>query len=156
MRSIRSVLFVLAIVCTHATPSVAQNAQSALWEAAIAGDTSAIRKAVTEGARVDSLDTRTSRNGRHALNWAAWFNRVDAARLLIELKAPLEAVNYTGFTALHHAAENGSIDVARLLLAAGADPDHGNSEGKKPAETARERGHNAIAELIDKSSRKVK
>lgn len=43
-----------------------------------AGDTLAIRQAVADGAVVDSLDTRTTRNGRRALNWAARYGRVDA------------------------------------------------------------------------------
>ena len=134
----------------------AQDAQSRLWDGAIAGDTTAIRMAVKEGAKIDSLDTRTNRNGRYALNWAAWGNRVAAVKLLLELKAPLEAENYTGFTALHHAAENGSLDVARLLLAAGADPDHPNKSGNTPLITATERGHDAVAKLLEAAPRKKK
>ncbi len=130
-------------------PVAAQDAQSRLWDAAIAGDTAAIRQAAAEGARVDSLDTRTSRNGRRALNWAALNDRVDAIALLLELGAPLDAENYTGFSALHHAAEVGSLAAARALLAAGADPAHANLEGVLPATTARENGNDAVAALLE-------
>ncbi len=134
----------------------AQDAQSRLWDAAIAGDTAAIRKAVADGARVDSLDTRTNRNGRYALNWAAWYNRVDAVKLLIALKASLEAENNTGFTALSHAAEHGSLEAARILLDGGADPDHANQSGNTPQVIAEARGHTALATLLEAAPRKKK
>jgi ankyrin repeat protein len=155
MRSSHAAL--LAIALLAAAPALsAQDPQSRLWDAAMAGDTAAIRAAIHEGAKIDSLDTRRNANGRFALNWAAWYNRVDAVKLLLELKAALEAVNRTGFTALHHAAESGSLDVARVLLAAGADPDHTNDMGFTPAFTATERGHPEIAQLLDEASRKKK
>jgi ankyrin repeat protein len=155
MRLPQVFLVALAILCINSVEPVnAQDAQSRLWDAAIAGDTTAIRSAVNNGARVDSLDTRTSKNGRRALNWAAWHNRADAVKVLLQLKALIEAENLTGFTPLHHAAENGAIDVVRVLLAAGAKPDHGNFAGKLPAETARELGHNDIAALLEAAVRK--
>jgi ankyrin repeat protein len=157
MRLQRSVLLIFSLFgISAARPLAAQDAQSRLWDAAIAGDTAAIRKAISEGARVDSLDTRNNRNGRLALNWAALNNQVAAIKLLLELKAPIEGENLTGFTALNHAAESGSIDAARALLAAGADPDHGNKMGYKPADTATERGHMELAKLIDAAPRKQK
>src|SRR5512145_2304367 len=102
-------------------PAAAQDAQGRLWEASIAGDTAAIRKAVADGAKVDSLDVRRSRNGRRPLNWAALQNHPAAVELLLALGAPLEGENLTGFTALNHAAEAGALEATRALLAAGAD-----------------------------------
>src|SRR5688500_9371310 len=81
-------------------PLYGQDAQARLWDAAISGDTLAIRQAVAEGAVVDSLDTRRNPNGRRALNWAAWHGKVDAIRVLLELGAPIEGENRTGFSAL--------------------------------------------------------
>ena len=131
---------------------LAQDAQSRLWDAAIAGDTLAIRQAVADGAKIDSLDTRRNANGRFALNWAAWHNRVPAIQLLIALGAPLEAENRTGFSALHHAAEAGSLEAARALLAAGADPGHRNRAGFLPVETATERGNESVAALLEEAA----
>lgn len=133
-------------------PLLAQDAQSRLWDAAIAGDTLAIRQAVADGAKIDSLDTRRNPNGRLALNWAAWHNRVPAIQLLIALGAPLEAENRTGFSALHHAAEAGSLEAARALLAAGADPAHRNRAGFLPVETATERGNDSVAALLQEAA----
>jgi ankyrin repeat protein len=130
-----------------------QDPQVRLWEAAISGDTMELAAALAAGAKVDSLDTRRSENGRRALNYAALNNRANAIRFLLTRDAAIEATNLTGFTALHHAAEAGSLEAARVLLAAGADPKHGNHQGQKPAERARQEGHTAVAELIEAAER---
>src|SRR5205085_6240814 len=110
-----SILLSVAI----AVPSVGQTAQARLWDGAVSGDTIELTRALRDGAVIDSLDLRTSQNGRRALNWAAINNRVDAVRFLLAHGASIEATNLTGYTALHHAAEHGSLEVARVLLAAG-------------------------------------
>ena len=155
MRSIRPVLFFMLCLAAPAT-LVAQDAQSRLWDAAIAGDTAALRKAMADGAKIYTLHPFTNPNGRYALNWATLNNQVDAVKLLLELKAPIEAENYTGFTALHHAAEAGSLEAAKVLLAAGADPGHTNKAGYTPQATATELGHQAVAQLLEAASRKKK
>ena len=157
MRFSRAILLPLAVLMLGTGDVLsAQDPQSRLWDAAIAGDTAAIRKAVNEGAKVDSLDTRRSQNGRFALNWAALGNHAAAVKLLLDLKAPIEAENRTGFTALNHAAEAGSLDAAKVLLAAGADPDHANKMGVTPVIVATENGHEAVAKLIEAAPRKKK
>ena len=153
MRRITMFLAALVLLATGARQAAAQDAQSQLWDASISGDTAAITQALATGAKIDSLDTRRNQNGRRPLNWAAFYNRAAAVRLLLEKGAPLEAENRTGFTPLHHAAEAGSLDAARLLLAAGADPMHANKTGAVPGETARANGHNAVADLIEAAER---
>jgi len=147
-----AVLLTLAI----ARPCASQTAQMRFWGAAISGDTVALAAALKDGARIDSLDRRTSQNGRRALNWAAINNRADAIRFLLAHGAPIEATNLTGFTALHHAAEYGSLDAARVLLAAGADPKHTNLEGVTPLARARQEGHLDVAELLEAAERGVR
>jgi ankyrin repeat protein len=153
MFSFRPLFLTLSVIAIAATarPASAQDAQSRLWDAAQTGDTAAIRKAVTDGAHVDSLDLRTSRSGRYALNWATLANKVDAVKLLLALKAPVDAENITGFTALQHAAEAGSADAAVVLLAAGADPDHINKNGMSAMDIASARGNSDVAALIQKA-----
>lgn len=151
MQKTLSILFAAGALLSGA-PLLAQDAQSRLWDAAMAGDTLAIRQAVADGAKVDSLDARRNPNGRLALNWAAWYDRVPAIRTLLALGAPLEAENRTGFSALHHAAEAGSLEAARALLTAGADPGHRNRAGFLPVETARERGNDDVAALLEEAA----
>jgi ankyrin repeat protein len=128
------------------------SAQERLWEASIAGDTTAIVQSLADGADVDSLDTRRSRNGRRALNWAALNDRAPAIRVLLAHGATLEARNHTGFTPLHHAAEAGAVNAARALLEAGADPEARNTAGNRPADIARELGHIGVGLLITNAS----
>jgi len=127
----------------------AQTPQETFWDASKVGDTVAMAKALDRGAKLQAIDTRRSRNGRAALNYAAWFDHPAAIGWLLRAGADIEAVNYTGFTALHHAAENGSLAAARILLDAGADPDHANERGWLPIDTARDRGHMKVAELLE-------
>jgi ankyrin repeat protein len=152
MRRLPPILLPTLIMAFAATVQ-AQDAQSQLWDAALTGDTALIRHAVTAGARLDSLDTRRSANGRLALNWAALNNRVPAIELLLEMGAELEAENRTGFTALHHAAEVGAFEAARALLHAGADARHTNRAGMTPAGTARENGFGPLADLLEAAAR---
>ncbi|HEX9892335.1 MAG TPA: ankyrin repeat domain-containing protein [Gemmatimonadales bacterium] len=142
-------IFLLIIGAGASAPVQAQDAQVQLWEAAISGDTTALRGALTAGAKVDSLDTRRSANGRRALNWAALNNQVPAIRLLLAAGAKIDTANRTGFTALHHAAEAGSLEAATELLKAGANPKLTNLAGVTPAQVARERGFASVAALLE-------
>ncbi len=146
---------ILIAVLLAGSSLLAQDAQGRLWDAAIAGDTLGIRQALADGAKIDSLDVRRNPNGRLALNWAAWHNRVAAIEMLLAMGAPIEAENRTGFSALHHAAEAGSLEAAQALLAAGADPMHANKAGRSPAVTAREQGNDEVAALIEESAKAV-
>src|SRR6267378_8644704 len=146
----------LLLTLAVARPCHSQTPQTRLWDAAISGDTAALAAALKDGAPIEGLDRRTSRNGRRALNWAAINNRADAIRFLLAHGAQIEATNFTGFTALHHAAEYGSLDAARVLLAAGADPKHTNLEGVTPLARARQEGHVEVAELLAAAERGVR
>ena len=141
-----------AAILLAATPLRAQDAQSAVWDASISGDTVALVKALDDGAKIDSLDTRRSQNGRMALNWAAYNNHAAAARILLDRGAPIEAKNLTGFTALHHAAEAGSLEAAEVLVARGAKLDTTNRTGATPLETAIEQGQTAMVAALKKAA----
>lgn len=149
----RARLFVLGLVlcCLGALPAAAQSAgpQDQLWDAAINGDTATMATALQRGAAIDSLDTRHNRNGRRALNWAAWYNQPDAIRFLVAHGATVNLANRTGFTPLHHAAEHGSLNAARALLALGADRSVANNDGLRPADVSRAQGHPELTALLD-------
>ena len=137
----------------QAAPAPAPAPQALLWDAAIAGDTGAILRALATGAVIDSLDTRRSRNGRRALNWAALTDHPEVIRLLLARGAQLEALNLTGNTALHHAAEAGSLNAARALLIAGADLQAINADGNRPIDIARANQRLEVVTLLEKAER---
>jgi ankyrin repeat protein len=145
-----------AALLLAATPVQAQDAQSALWDAAISGDTTEIVKALDAGAKIDSLDTRRSQNGRRPLNWAALANSAPAVRVLLARGAPIDAQNLTGFTALHHAAEAGSVETAEALIAAGAKLDIANRHGMAAVEVARDQGHTAVVDLLERAAARAR
>jgi hypothetical protein len=150
----RSLFLTLLLTSLAGTAVRAQDAQSRLWDASIAGDTVAIASALAAGANIDSLDTRWSVNGRRALNWAAFNNRGPAVRLLIARGAILNAVNLTGFTPLHHAAEAGAADALRILMDAGADMNLPNKEGSYPIDTAKARGNVEVVQILEAAAKK--
>jgi len=135
-----------------AQQSAATPVQERFWDAAISGDTVALARALAEGAVLDSLDTRQNENGRRALNWAAWYDHVDAVRFLLRRGAALEGRNRTWNTPLHHAAEAGSVGAVRVLLVAGADPTAINVGGSSPADVARRNFHPEAVALIDSAA----
>jgi ankyrin repeat protein len=71
------------------------------------------------------------------------------ARLLIERGVDVNAAQTAGYRPLHQAAVTGREDLVRMLLDAGADKTARCDRGKTPADYARERGHTAVAELLD-------
>jgi ankyrin repeat protein len=152
LRPLAIVPLAVFLLVSGPSPAIAQavpDAQARLWDAAIAGDTAAITKALADGARIDSLDVRRSLNGRRALNWAALNNQVPAIQTLLDRGAGIQLANLTGFTPLHHAAEAGATEAAMALLAAGADPTWPNDAGLTPGEVAREHGHGALADSLN-------
>jgi CubicO group peptidase (beta-lactamase class C family) len=128
------------------------NPQVRLWEAAMAGDTIEIINSLKEQADIELIDTRNSKSGRRALNWAAWFNRPETVRLLVKKGANIDAQNLTGFTALHHAAEAGSLKAAKVLLELGANTNITNQTGNNAKQTALSQNHLKIVDLIDSVS----
>jgi ankyrin repeat protein len=99
------------------------------------------------GADVGQFSETPMRNqALHAV--LALSKNVETARLLIDRGADVNAVQTAGYRPLHQAAVAGREDLVRLLLEAGADRTARCDRGKTPSEYARERGHDAVAELL--------
>ena len=130
--------------------AIRPNAQNALWIASIRGDTNAIKQALDEGARIDSLD---GQGNRRPLNYAAANNRAAAVRVLLARGARINLTNNTGFTPVHHAVEAGAVDALTVLLGARADLTIPSSRGVLPMETARRLGNTAVTALLERSGK---
>ena len=66
----------------------------------------------------------------------------DAAALLLDIEAEVDARDGKGNTALHHAARRGASDLAALLISSGADPDARTPDlGVTPLHLASRHGH---------------
>ncbi len=79
-----------------------------------------------------------------------------AIRLLLDAGADANARQAGGFTPLHSAAAAGKGEAVALLLERGADPGQADDQGKQAADYARERGHVAVAEMLDCAARSAR
>ena len=89
-----------------------------LWKAAAAGDLSAIKDAIGDGADLNALG---SQFGITPLGWAALNGQTEAAKLLIEKGADVNGQNRDRATPLHSAAFLGRVETVKFLLEKGAD-----------------------------------
>jgi len=119
--------------------------------AAVADDIEMLKIALDGGA---SARTITSRYDGTALIAAAHLGRVEAVKLLIAAKAPLDHVNNVGWTALMEAVVLGNGDashtaVVRALTEAGCDVNIADRQGTTPLQHARRRGYVEIARILE-------
>jgi ankyrin repeat protein len=118
-----------------------------VFEAAALGDVDRLREVVDAE---PTAATTYSGDGFTALHFAAFFGRPDAAGLLIERGAEVDALGrgwMTG-TALHSAVSRLQSDVVRILLEAGANPDVRQSAGWTPLHAAAMNSDLASMELL--------
>jgi ankyrin repeat protein len=96
------------------------------------------------------LATARSDDDFTALHYAAFFDGPEAARLLLERGADVNAFadNELGVHPLNSAAAAGRTDVARVLLEHGADPTAPTRSGFTPLDAAEANGNAELAELL--------
>jgi ankyrin len=87
-------------------------------------------------------------NGLAPLHMAAQGDHVDAARILLYHKAPVDEVTVDYLTALHVAAHCGHVRVAKLLLDRKADPNARALNGFTPLHIACKKNRIKVVELL--------
>jgi len=82
------------------------------------------------------------------LTWAARHGQAEAARLLLQAGASVEAVDRDGASALLLACEAGHLEIVRLLLEASAAVDQADEDGTTPLHMACEEGNLEVTRLL--------
>src|SRR6266581_4878623 len=82
-----------------------------------------------------------SRFQNTAVDSAVSGDHAEVVRILLAAGADPNIRSEANYTTLHKAAAHGNLDIVRMLLDGGADPN-------TPLDDAREKGHQAIAELL--------
>jgi ankyrin repeat protein len=119
--------------------------------AAVANDLAMLKIVLDGGASARNI---TSRYAGTALIAAAHLGHVEAVKMLIAAKAPLNHINNLGWTALMEAVVlgNGGANhtaTARALVEAGADVNIADKQGATPLQHARRRGYVEIARILE-------
>jgi uncharacterized protein len=120
---------------------------TALHFACFFGQPDAVGPLIESGAAVDAVAANPMQV--MPLHSAASARNLEAARLLLEHGAPVNARQQGGWVPLHAAAQNGDRPMVELLLKYRADPKLANDDGKTSAMLAREKGHAEIATLLE-------
>jgi ankyrin repeat protein len=97
-----------------------------------------------------SLVGAVSGDGFTPLHFAAFFAKPEAARMLLDLDAPVDAAasNASRVQPLHSAAAGRAVEICRMLLAAGADVNARQADGFVPLHAAAQNGDPEIMELF--------
>jgi len=119
-------------------------ARSDVADAAMAGDTAAVRRLLAQHADVNA----TQGDGATALHWAAYRQDLDTANLLIRAGANVKAANREGITPLALACINGHAPMIEALLKAGADANERLLNGETALMMASRTGTIAAMKLL--------
>lgn len=113
----------------------------------IAAQQGYLNMAVTLLERGANVDARTN-NGMQPLHCAVLEGSLEMLSALLKRGAKINASTYDGTTALHIAVEERNIEMVTALLARGADANVRNLHGITPLKYAKQRGYQAIVEIL--------
>jgi len=136
------------ILCVGLSTTVAAQGER-LVDLARRQDRAGVRVLVASRADVNVAQP----DGATALHWAAHWDDVEMAALLLRAGARVDAANDFGVTPLLLASGNGRPAIIALLLEAGADPNLAAASGEVPLMTAARAGSlEAVDALLDRGA----
>jgi len=144
MRYQNSIAAVVAILAPVFYLTVLNGANSPVADAAMRGDTAAIRTLLTQKADVNLAQS----DGATAIQWAAYRNDTAMADLLIAAKADVRIPNRDGATPLRLASVNGSAEMIDRLIKAGANANEAGPSGETPLMFAARNGNPAAVKAL--------
>jgi ankyrin repeat protein len=117
-----------------------------IFEAAAIGRLDRVKECLRDTSAIDSR----AKDGFTALHFACFFGQPEAARLLVESGAAVDAVaaNPTEVMPMHSAASARNLEAARLLLEHGAPVNARQQAGWVPIHAAAQNGDRPMVELL--------
>src|SRR5271169_5725700 len=117
-----------------------------IFEATALGHLDRLKECIHDASAINA----DSKDGFTALHFACFFGQPEAARLLIESGAAVDAVaaNPTQVMPLHSAASARNLEAARLLLERGAPVNARQQAGWVPTHAAAQNGDRPMIELL--------
>ena len=95
------------------------------------------------------IDITNGEYGWTALITAAFKNRTDVVRYMLDKGADVNKQARQGWTALHHASIKNNTDVMRMLLQHGAIKDIKDKFGSTPIDEAHSRNQKEAVDLLE-------
>lgn len=138
------VVMAVSVLLVSATGTPTAQTDRRLVEAVKHRDTAAARNLVNRRADVNVAEP----DGATALHWAAHWDDLDTADLLLRAGAAVNAANDHGVTPLALASLNGSAAMVTRLLEAGANPNAARTTGETPLMTAARTGVVAVVRAL--------
>jgi len=137
---------IVCVIFVNVVVSVLAAGKSDVADAAMRGDTAAVRALIAQRADVNAPQA----DGATALHWAVYKDDQELADTLIRAGASASAANREGVTPLWLASLNGDATMIEILIAGGADPNEHRPLGRTPLMTASRTGNvDAITALLD-------
>ena len=87
-------------------------------------------------------------SGNSALHLCSANGHMDIIQLLLDHKAPIDAINLSGSTPLHYASLTGNLDIVKVLIQKGAKPVIENKYGKTALDEAHNGKHTDVAKFL--------
>jgi ankyrin repeat protein len=148
--TLRRLTLAAAAATAFVAAGVALRAESPVADAAMRGDTAAVKALVGKGADVNLAQG----DGMTALHWTALNGDVATMNVLLAAGAKTAAVTRIGnYTPLHLAGSRGHAAAVSRLLEAGGDPRAATTTGVQPLHLAAQAGSpEAVRALLDRGA----
>ncbi len=136
-------------LCLILLPFVASQVVAAAQDERLVDAAAAQQTELVRGLLKKGVDANTRRaDGVTALLWAAHWDDLASADLLLRAGAKVNAADDHGVTPLAQACENASVAMVTRLLNAGADPNIAQTDGLTPLMMAARTGNVAVANVL--------
>jgi ankyrin repeat protein len=145
----RTIAAMLGVALAFAAGRAAAQSMTSVAMAASRNQTEQVQALLED--RLNDPDVIDGQSGRTALDFAASFDNLTMAQLLLDHGAHIDWRDTMGDSALHYAAERGNLDVMRFLMAHGATVDFANKQGITPIMVASDHGQPDAVRLLLKS-----